>query len=104
MIAVSALAVLYRFGVEHSAGRRRVTWPGALIATVASSLVTWGFGAYVRNLAKYAVFYGSLAAVATILVWLYLISLALLLGAELNAQLETKRIVPPLRADDVAQR
>jgi len=104
VIAVSALAVLYRFGVEHSAGRRRVTWPGALIATVASSLVTWGFGAYVRNLAKYAVFYGSLAAVATILVWLYLISLALLLGAELNAQLETKRIVPPLRADDVAQR
>ncbi len=105
VLAVTALAVLYRYGVEHPTGRRRVALPGALIATIGSSLVTWGFSAYVRNLAKYAVFYGSLAAVATILVWLYLISLALLLGAELNAQLEMKRIVlaPPLPADDVAR-
>lgn len=88
VIGVSALAVLYRFGVEHPPGRARITWPGAFMATITSTLVTWGFGAYVRDLARYAVFYGSLAAVATILVWLYLISLALLLGAELNAQLE----------------
>jgi membrane protein len=92
IIGVSSLAVLYRYGVEHPAGRPRFAWPGAILAMITSTLVTWGFGAYVRDLARYAVFYGSLAAVATILVWLYLISLALLLGAELNAQLETHAV------------
>jgi len=88
-VGVSALAILYRYGVEHLPGRKRVAWPGAISATVLSALVTWAFGAYVKNLASYTIFYGSLAAVATILIWLYLISLALLVGGELNAQIET---------------
>jgi membrane protein len=54
-------------------------------------LVTYGFAAYVRTLADDALFYGSAAAVATLLVWLYLSSLALLVGAEVNAQLEGVR-------------
>jgi membrane protein len=45
----------------------------------------------VRTLTNYAVFYGSLAAVAVLLVWLWLASLAILVGAELNAQLEGLR-------------
>jgi len=49
------------------------------------------FGLYVKSLAEYAVFYGSLAAVAVLLVWLWLTSLAILVGAELNAQLEGLR-------------
>lgn len=88
VVAVCALAVLYRYGVVHLPGRKRVAWPGAIVATICAGVVTWLFGLYVRNLASYAIFYGSLAAVATILVWLYLISLALLVGAELNAQIE----------------
>jgi membrane protein len=87
-IAMGGTSVLYRYGVEHPTGRRRRAWPGTILATIVAGLVTWGFGAYVRDLASYALFYGSLAAVATMLVWLYLLSLALLLGAELNAQLE----------------
>ncbi len=88
LVGVCALAVLYRYGVVHLPGRKRVAWPGAIVATISACAVTWLFGLYVRNLASYAIFYGSLAAVATILVWLYLISLALLVGAELNAQIE----------------
>lgn len=87
-IAVAAIAILYRYGVQHLPGRKRVAWPGAIAATVCAAFVTWVFGLYVRVLASYALFYGSLAAVATILVWLYLISLSLLVGAELNAQIE----------------
>lgn len=86
----AGLAFLYRYGVEHPSGRERRAWPGALVATAGSLLITWVFGAYVKNLARYAVFYGSLAAVATILVWLYLVSVALLVGAELNAELEVR--------------
>jgi membrane protein len=54
-------------------------------------LVSWAFGAYVSSLGSYALFYGGLAAVAVLLFWFYLSSLALLLGAELNAQLEGVR-------------
>ena len=58
-------------------------------------VVTWGFSAYVSQLASYALFYGGLAAVAVLLYWFYLSSLALLLGAEVNAQLEGVRAPPP---------
>jgi membrane protein len=87
-VGLAVLAAFYRYGVEHPAGVRRRAWPGALVAVLAWLVVSWGFGNYVISLGKYAVYYGSLAAVAVLLVWLWLTSLALLLGAEVNAQLE----------------
>jgi membrane protein len=45
----------------------------------------------VSSLGNYALYYGSLAAVAVLLIWLYLSSLALVFGAEVNAQLEGVR-------------
>jgi membrane protein len=87
-VGLASLAAFYRYGVEHPAGVRRRAWPGAIIALAAWLLCSWGFGNYVISLGKYAVYYGSLAAVAVLLVWLWLTSLALLLGAEVNAQLE----------------
>jgi len=70
---------------------RRRSWPGAFVGVLAWLLVSWAFGAYVNSLASYATYYGGLAAVAVLQVWLFLSSLALLLGAELNAQLEGVR-------------
>jgi membrane protein len=69
---------------------RRVL-PGAALAVVLWLVISWAFGLYVSTLAEYAVFYGSLAAVAVLLVWLWLTSLAILVGAELNSQLEGLR-------------
>jgi uncharacterized BrkB/YihY/UPF0761 family membrane protein len=92
--ALSALAAFYRFAVEHPAGVVRRAWPGAIVAFTAWLVVSWGFGAYVTSLGRYALFYGSLAAVAVLLVWFYLTSWALLIGAELNAQLEGLRDKP----------
>ena len=48
-----------------------------------------------KTIGHYAVYYGSLATVAVILLWLYLTSLALVVGAEVNAQLEGVREPPP---------
>jgi membrane protein len=90
MLAVGflGLAVFYRYAVEHPPGVRRRALAGAVTALTSWLLVSWLFGAYVISLGTYAIYYGSLAAVAVLLVWLYLTSLALLLGAEVNALLE----------------
>ena len=70
------------FMLSHTAEK------SSAVATICAAGITWLFGVYVKDIASYAIFYGSLAAVATILIWLYLISLSLLIGAELNAQIE----------------
>jgi membrane protein len=87
-VGLSGMAFFYRYAVEHPDGVRRRAWPGAVVALAAWLVVSWAFGNYVVSLGKYAVYYGSLAAVAVLLVWLYLTSLALLLGAEVNAILD----------------
>jgi len=88
---MTMLAGFYRVAVVHPTGVRRRVWPGALTAVGSWLLVSWGFEAYAVSIADYALYYGSLAAVAVLLVWLYLTSLSLVLGAEMNAQLEGVR-------------
>ena len=91
VVATTLLAAFYRFAVEHPPGIQRRAWPGAIVAVVGWVVVSWGFGGYVSSLGDYALYYGGLAAVAVILIWLYLTSLALVFGAEVNAQLEGVR-------------
>ena len=88
LVGLIGLALFYRIAVEHRDGVRRRAWPGAVTAMAAWLGVSWLFGSYIGSLGTYAVYYGSLAAVAVLLIWLYLTSLALLFGAELNAMLE----------------
>jgi uncharacterized BrkB/YihY/UPF0761 family membrane protein len=97
LASLCALAAFYRFAVEHPRGVDRRAWPGAIVAFTAWLVVSWGFGLYVASLGRYALFYGSVATVAVLLVWLYLTSWALLIGAELNAQLEGLRDGPRKR-------
>jgi membrane protein len=92
------LAAFYRFAVEHPPNVRRRTWPGAVAAVGSWLVVSWVFGAYAASLANYALYYGSLAAVAILLLWLYLTSLTLVVGAEVNAQLEGVRSPDSVRA------
>ncbi len=91
LFATAVLAAFYRFSVHHSKRVVRRVLPGAVLAVVLWLVISWAFGLYVTTLAEYAVFYGSLAAVAVLLVWLWLTSLAILVGAELNSQLEGLR-------------
>ena len=89
------LAIFYRTSVMHPPGVRRHVWTGTIVALSLWGLVSWAFGTYVKTIAHYAVYYGSLATVAVTLLWLYLTSLSLLVGAEVNALLEGTREVSP---------
>jgi membrane protein len=102
-LGTTLLAAFYRFAVEHAPRVRRRVWPGAFAAVVAWLFVSWAFGAYAAvSIANYTIYYGGLAAVAVLLLWLYLTSFALIFGAEVNAQLEGIRDRP--RAPATAKR
>jgi membrane protein len=88
IVGLGFLAAFYRYAVVHPKGVRRRIWPGALAAVASWLVVSWFFGLYVVSMSSYALYYGSLAAVAVMLIWLYLTSLSLVVGAEVNAQLE----------------
>ena len=94
VIAFVALGTLYRFAVEHPKGIERRVWPGAAVAVAFWFPVSYAFGAYVSSLGSYVAYYGSLAAVAVVMIWLYLTGLVLVSGAELNAMLEGVREGP----------
>jgi membrane protein len=90
-VSTCGLAAFYRFAVVHPRTVRRRVWTGAFVAIILWVLVSLLFAAYVGSIGHYSVFYGSLATVAVTLLWFYLTSLAFLVGAEVNAQLEGAR-------------
>jgi len=65
--------------------------PGVVVALVIWLIVSGGFALYANNFGSYNKTWGSLAAVIVTLIWLWLSSLALLLGAEINAEAERSR-------------
>ena len=67
--------------------RVRTIMPGVALAMISWLVVSIGFSAYVENFANYSVIYGTLGAVIVLLIWLYLTSFILILGAEFNAAL-----------------
>jgi membrane protein len=91
IVAVGGLAAFYQFSIAHSRRVRRRVVPGAILAVTLVIIISWGFSLYVRTLASYTLYYGSLAAIAVLLIWLWLMSVAILVGAELNSQLEGLR-------------
>lgn len=62
--------------------------PGALLATVLWLVASLGFKLYVANFADYNATYGSIGGVIVLLLWFYISSLAILVGMELNAEIE----------------
>ncbi|MER3439324.1 MAG: hypothetical protein C4346_18010 [Chloroflexota bacterium] len=82
-----ALAVLYWAGPDTPIPFSWLT-PGSVLAVVLLSMVTYGFGLYVRYATGWAgPAYGALGGILAFAFWLYLLSLIILLGAELNAVL-----------------
>ena len=59
--------------------------PGSALATVLWFVSTVLFGFYLRRYANYDVIYGSVGAAISLLIWLYLVSMVVLIGAEFNA-------------------
>jgi membrane protein len=71
----------------HQPGYRWIT-PGGILAVVLSIVASAAFAFYVSNFGSYNKTYGSLTAVIIFLVWLWVMNVAILLGAEMNAEIE----------------
>ena len=95
LAATALLSGFFRIAVIRPGVRRRV-WPGALLSVLTSASASLAFAYYAGHLARFALFYGTLSAVAITLGWLWIMCLTLLLGAELNLQLEDLSRQPPL--------
>ena len=90
MMAVTAAALLYRFGPDRTHARWVWLTPGSFAATFLWLVATGIFAFYVSNFGSYGATYGSLGAVVVLQLWLWLSAYIFLLGAELNSQLERR--------------
>jgi membrane protein len=102
-LVVFIVAVLY--DVAPDLQRPGVRWisPGAFVALVIWATASALFAVYVANFGQYDRIYGSLAGAVLLLLWLWITNLALLFGAELNAQLRRPEAPPaPQGPDQVA--
>ena len=91
LIVIVMLAVLYYAAPNVKHPGFRLLSPGAVAAVVLWLVASLLFALYVANFGSYNKTYGSLGAVVVFLVWLWLSNLALLLGAELDTELERRR-------------
>jgi membrane protein len=89
LTAIAIMALMYHHGMPKTQSWRRVL-PGAIMAAVLWFPATMLFGWYVKDYATYNVVYGSLSAAIALLVWFYIVSIIVLLGAEMNAQIYPK--------------
>ncbi len=86
LTSIAVIALIY-----HNAVPRTQPWhsviPGATLATAMWFSATVLFGFYLKHYADYSIIYGSLGAAIALLVWMYMVSLVILVGAEFNAML-----------------
>lgn len=87
-IASGAFAFVYRYGPDRARARWEWLSVGSVAATVLWLLATVLFGVYAANFANYNATYGALGAVVVLLMWLWVSSYAVLIGAEINAEAE----------------
>lgn len=88
--SVTVLAIIYHMGAPRTQSWRRVL-PGSVLATALWFPSTLAFGWYVTRHAHYRQVYGSLGAGVALLVWLYIILVSVMVGAEFNAELFPKQ-------------
>ena len=93
LLVLCLLALLYRYGPCRRTAKWHWVSVGSAFATVIWLLTSAAFSYYVSNFAHYDRFYGSLGAVIILLLWLYISFYIVLLGAEINAELELQTAV-----------
>jgi YihY family inner membrane protein len=110
LVMMVLLSLLFWIAPNVRQPRFRWLTPGGAVALLSWAVVSFGFGFYVANFATYKTTYGSLGAAIAFLVWLYLSNSALMLGVQINAEVQRGRqlqagakdlrepVLPPRRA------
>lgn len=93
VIVTVMLAILYYFTPNVKQPGFKWVSPGGLVALVIWVVASAAFAFYVANFGSYNKTYGSLASVIVFLLWLWITNLALLLGAEFNAEMQHGRAI-----------
>jgi membrane protein len=88
VLMILALAVLYRYGPSRRVAKWRWISVGSVLAALACLAVSSLFSWYLGNFANYNATYGALGAVVGLMMWLWLSTVVVLIGAELNSEIE----------------
>lgn len=89
-LGVLVIAICYAY-LPAGSRKLKTQLPGALAATIACGLLSFGFRVYVEHFSNFTVLYGSIATVALFLFWMYLVSYILMAGGFLNRVLMGRR-------------
>ena len=92
LVVIFGLAVLYRFGPSRNKAQWRWVSPGSALAAVLWLAVSGLFSWYVAHFGSYNQTYGSLGAAIGFMTWIWISTIVVLLGAELNAEMERQTV------------
>jgi membrane protein len=92
LLMLVGLSVLYRYGPDRDDPKWIWASPGAVVATALWLAGSALFAVYTANFGKYNETYGSLGVVVVVMLWLYISALSVLLGAEINSELERQTV------------
>jgi membrane protein len=88
LVIIIGLAVLYRYGPSRDEAQWKWLTPGSALAAIVWLIASMLFSWYVANFGSYNETYGSLGAAIGFMTWLWLSTTIVLVGAELNAEIE----------------
>ncbi len=104
VVGVAMVAALYRLGIPRATRNRAPVLPGALLAVVLLAALGWGYRLYVSRVGIGDAYLGSLAVIGVTMTTLWLFSMAILLGTQLNTVLGDRRKGRRTSAPDVEGR
>lgn len=100
MIFILVLESIYRFAPNRNDAKWRWVSVGAVIATLLWIAASLGFTAYVQNFSNYNETYGTIGSVIILILWFYISAFVVLLGAEINAEMEHQTKVDSTVGED----
>ncbi len=92
LVSSALAATLYRVGPSREQAKWRWITPGSLFTGITWILLTLGFNYYATSVANYSVTYGPLGTMVALLSWMYLSAYVLIIGAELNSEIEFQTV------------
>jgi len=92
IIVYASIVVIYRFGPSQPPAAWRWITPGAVAAAVIWLIASIGFSYYLSNFSNYDATYGTLGTAIGLLIWLYISAFIVIVGADVNAELEKQAL------------